>query len=123
VMVAGQGIVPVSAILHKSQTTDEVPAAPMQAGASAKLFVPTLLVLTANEVFAAPLQAGASTSLPASIANEVPTPVQAGFGTGFILEEEASFQFLVSTADVVLAAPVQAGASTKFILEEAAASF
>jgi hypothetical protein len=80
---------------------------------------------TANEVFAAPVQAGASTIHPASIANEVPTPVQAGVGTTFSLEEEAwaSSQLTVSTANELFAAPVQAGASTKFNLQEAAASF
>jgi hypothetical protein len=64
-------------------------------------------------VFAAPVQAGASTE---QTANEVlPTPMQAGVGTKFILEEAAgsSFKFPVSTANEVFAALVQAGASTK----------
>jgi hypothetical protein len=112
----------VSTLLHKSPITNEVPAAPVQAETSAKPFVPTLPALTANEVFAAPMQGRASTNLPASIANELPTPVQAAVGTRFILEEEALFHFPVSTANEVLAAPVQAGASTKFILKEAAAA-
>jgi hypothetical protein len=76
-MVAGQVIVAVLTLLNKSPATDEVPAAPVQAGASTELFVPNLRVLTADEVFAARVHAGASTNLPASIADEVPTPVQA----------------------------------------------
>jgi hypothetical protein len=106
----------------------------VQAGASTKLVVPNLPVLAANEVFAAPVQAGASTGLPVLTASRVLTPVQAGVGTKFFLEEAAgsSFQFPISTTDEVFAAPVQVGASTKlpvltaddtkFILEEAAGS-
>jgi hypothetical protein len=71
-----------------------------------------------------PCKRGASTNLPASLADEIPTPVQAGVGTRFILAEVvASSQLWASTADEVFGDLVQAGASTKFILEEATAPF
>jgi hypothetical protein len=78
--------------------------------------VPNFLVLAADEVSAAPVQAEASTKLPVLAADEVPTPVQAGVGTEFILEDAAGSsydQVPVLAADEVSAAPVQAGASTK----------
>jgi hypothetical protein len=70
--------------------------------------VPNFLVLAANEVSAAPVQAEASTELPVLAADEVPTPVQAGVGTEFILEEaaESSYnQLPVLAADEVSVAP------------------
>jgi hypothetical protein len=78
--------------------------------------VPNFPVLAANEVSAAPVQAEASTELPVLAADEVPTPVQAGVGTEFILEDGAGSsydQLPVLAADEVSAAPVQAGASTE----------
>jgi hypothetical protein len=108
-----------------ASTAGEVFGAPLQAGASTEFILEEatasfqLPVLTANEVFAPVVQMGSSTDLLASIANQVPTPLQAGVCTKFILEEAAaSFQL-----PAVFAAPVQAGASTEFILEEVAASF
>jgi hypothetical protein len=143
-MGANRFIVPASTLINKNPSTDEVPASPMQVGAGTKLTVPNLPVLTADEVLAASMQAGASTELLVLTADEVPTPVQAGVGTEFILEEAtgASYQLPVSTANEVFAASVQAGASTElpvltanevptpvqadvgtgFILEEAAGS-
>jgi hypothetical protein len=44
----------------------------VQAGASTKVIVPNLPVLTTNEVFAALMQGGASTKLPVLTADEVP---------------------------------------------------
>jgi hypothetical protein len=82
-MGAGQFIVPVSTLINKNPSTDEVPASPVQVGAGTGLIVPNLPVLTAGEVFAAPVQAGASTELPVLTADEVPTPVQAGIGAKF----------------------------------------
>jgi hypothetical protein len=55
--------------------------------------VPNFLVLAADEVSAAPVQAEASTGLPVLAADEVRTPVQAGVGTEFILEERAGFSY------------------------------
>jgi hypothetical protein len=77
VMGAGGFIVPVSTLINKNLSTDEVPA-------YYHVQVPNLPVLTANEVPAAPAQAGASMELLVLTVNEVPTPVQAGVGTEFI---------------------------------------
>jgi hypothetical protein len=91
---------------------DEVSVAPVQAGTSST----KLPVLAANEVSATPVQAGASTKLPVLAADDVPTPVQTGVGTEFILEEAAGSsndQLPVLAADEVSVAPVQAEASTK----------
>jgi hypothetical protein len=77
---------------------------------------PNFPVLAADEVSAAPVQAEASTELPVLAANEVPTPVQVGGGTEFILEEAAGSsydQLPVLAANEVYVAPVQAGASTE----------
>jgi hypothetical protein len=78
--------------------------------------VPNFPVLAADEVSAAPVQAEASTELPVLAADEVPTPVQVGVGTEFILEDAAGSsynQLPVLAANEVSAAPVQAEASTK----------
>jgi hypothetical protein len=53
-----------------------------------------LPVLAADEVSAAPVQAGASTELPVLAADEVSTPVQAGVGTKFILEDASALSRL-----------------------------
>jgi hypothetical protein len=107
--------------------------------------VSNFLVLAADEVSAAPVQAEVSTGLPVIAVDEVPTPLQSGVGTEFILEEAAGSsndQLRVLAANEVSAVPVQAGASTElpvlaanevstpvqvgvcteFILEEAAGS-
>jgi hypothetical protein len=103
---------------------DEVPT-PVQAGVGTKFiseeavgssYYDQLPVLAADEVSGAAVQAGASTELPVLAADEVPTPVQAGVATGFILEDTAGSsydQLPVLAANEVSAAPVQAGASTE----------
>jgi hypothetical protein len=113
-MGAGPVIVPVSTLSKKSPTTDKVPAAPVPAGASTPPIVPNFPVPAADEVSAAPVQAGVCTELPVLAAYEGPTPVQAGVGTEFILEDAAgsSYQLPVLAANEESAAPVQAGAST-----------
>jgi hypothetical protein len=64
-------------------------------------------------VSAALVQAGASTKLPVLTANEVPTPVQAGIGTEFSIEDPSALSQLPAlTANEVSAACVQAGSST-----------
>ncbi len=99
VMVAGGVIIPVPTLINKSPTADEVPAALVQARASTEL------------------------SLPATAADEVPTPVQAGVGTELISPAEAAASFVLPapTADEVPAALVQARASTELSLPATAA--
>jgi hypothetical protein len=80
---------------------DEVPA-PVQAGVGTEFILEDaagssydqLPVLAADEVSAAPVQAGASTKLPVLAADEVSTPMQAGVGTKFILEDASALSRL-----------------------------